>query len=403
MQEVSRRKHWGRWAGIGGKLPWEPNKADVIQGVIAEHSPIKRQSFRPRNITQEPNTDVASHYERTNTARPKRHHFESPLFHFLPSFRDFRRNQVKFAVADLTKHREIASDLFIRTQAFNYAPHVCIARKTGDIVDTSLPSGEATDTSIPKSVAGLATLVSNIGFDNIGYLDYRMIVAARSAFRRTIGAEPMDGWKGKPADNETAKGKFLLMGEPELYENMQFDTHLLNNRVLTRELVSADFKGVIAENILFREECFPHRLAVASDGTISEPAPEIEKLLPSTGYGSDERYETVPNPAYVNALIGVAYLIGAEPWEDMNVGAPPSEFAGGKMDAATFGKLNWNGELRVIKPTIISLPGGVYTSNDYGGWLKIICDATFGYMPKTVRYVLPILYRRDKYPSLRLS
>lgn len=403
IQEVKSRPTWARWAGIGGKIPWEPNKADVIQGVIAEHSPVKRQSFKPRNITEEPLTDVASHYERSNTARPKRHHFESPLFHWLPSFRDFRTKQVSFAQKDLTKQRDVAADLFIRTQAFNHAPHVAVARRTGELVDTSLASGEATPSNTPKSLSALATLVQSIGFENIGYLDYRQIVAIRSAFRRTIGAQPMDGYQGKPSDNEVTKGKYLLMGEPELYENMQFDTHLLANRVLTRDLVNSDFKGVIAENILFREECYPHRLAVAADGTISEPEPEIEQLLPSTGYGSDARYETVPNPAFVNAAIGVAYFIGGDAWEDMAVGAPPSEFSGGKMASGDFGKLNWNGEMRVIKPTILSLPGGVYTSNDYGGWLKIICDTTFGYMPKTSRNILPVLYRRDKYPSLRLS
>jgi hypothetical protein len=289
-----------------------------------------------------------------------------------------------------------------RTQVFNHAQHIYVARKVGDPIYTGLPSGEATDTSVPKSANGLAAMISDIGFDNIGYFDYRTIVAARAAFRNTIGAQPMDGWKGQPADNETAKGKFLLLGEPGIYENLQFDEHVLNNRTLTKDLVQTDFNGVIAQNILFREECYPHIYAVdVDDGTVSEPDPEIEKLLPSTGYGSDERYETVPNPLYTNGLIGVAYLLGFEPWEDINVGSPPKEFSADMSDA-DFGKLNWNGETRVIAPTIINYPGNVIASNDYGGWLKIICDCTFGFMPKTPRHILPIVYRRDKYPSLRL-
>jgi hypothetical protein len=402
IQETKKMPIYTRWAGIGGSIKWEPNKADILQGVIAENSPIGRQTFTPKNITQEPNTDVASHYERTNTGRPKRHHFESPLFHWLPSFRDFRKNQVQFAVDDLTRQRQVALDMFIRTQAFNYAPNVYICRKTGDPIDNTLGSGEATDTSSPKSLAALAAKINDIGFENLGYLDYRMIVAVRAAARHTIGIQPMEGWKGKAPDNETAKGKFLLLGEPGIYENMQFDSHMLNNRPLAMNLVQSDFSGVIAENIVFREEKFPERLKIASDGTVTRPNPEIEKKLPSTGYGSDERYETVPNPDYVNAEIGIAYLIGYEPWDDITVGPPPSEFAGSGMSQQQFGKLNWNGEMRVIKPAIISYPSGVYASNDYGGWLKIICDCVMGFMPKTPRFILPILYRRDKYPSLRL-
>lgn len=404
LQEKQQIPLWTRWAGIGGGIKWEPNKADILQGIIAENSPITRQTFTPRNLVgQEPNTDVASHYERTNTGRPKRHHFESPLFHWQPSFRDFRKNQVTFAVNDLTRQRQIALDLFIRTQAYNYAPNVYVNRKANPI-DNTWGSGEATDTTQPKSLSAVATKINDIGFDNIGYLDYKSIVAVRGHARHTIGIEPMDGWKGKPADNETAKGKFLMLGEPSIYENMQFDSHMLNNRPLAMNLVQSDFSGVIAENILFRQEKYSLRYKINyADGTVTTPAPEIEKLLPSTGYGSDKRYETVPNPDYVNAEIGVAFFIGYEPWDDITVGPPPKDFASGQISMSAFGQLNWNGEMRVIKPTIVNYPGGVIASNDYGGFIKVICDCVLGYLPKTPRFVLPIIYRRSKNPSLIIS
>ena len=402
LQEVAEQPVWERWNGIGGTIPWKPNMADQLQGVIAEQAPIVRQSFAPRNITEQPLTDVSSYFERANIGRPKRHHFESPIFGFLPSFRDFRKNQVATAQRSLIKQRTVATDMFKRTQAFGWAPQVYVVRKSGDPL-VQLPSGDTTDTSSPKSFTAIADMIQNIGFDDIGYLNYNAIVAARAAARHTIGMQPMNGWRGKPADNETAKGKYLLIGEPGIYENMQFDQHLLNNRVLSRELVTSDFKGVIAENIVFREECYPHILALdQTTGVVSEPPPEIDLRLPNTAYGSSYNFQTIPNPLFTHGLIGVAYLIGAEPWDDLKVGAPPAEFTG-SMTAAAFGKLQWNAEMRVIAPSIIQWPGGVVQSNDYGGWLKIICDATFGFLPKTPRNVLPIFYRRNLYPSLLLN
>ena len=130
MQQVQRMQLYSRWQNMFPKIKWKQNMGDILQGVIAENSPITIQIHRPKNITELPLKTVASTWERGNSSRVKRHNFESPLFNFLPSFRDFRTKQLKFAAEDLARQIAFGFDAFVRDNVFQNSQNVYIVDNT---------------------------------------------------------------------------------------------------------------------------------------------------------------------------------------------------------------------------------------------------------------------------------
>lgn len=395
-QQSKKLQHWSRWSKFAATRKWTPNMGDILYGIMAEPSPVTRQYHAPKNITETPLKTVVQHYERNNQARVKRHNYESPMFHFLPSFRDFRKNLLGFATEDLNKQIGVADDNFIRWQAFNQAPACYVVGDTSNdgIVETAF--GEATDSSTPKDTAERAALISRIGSDNNGFLSFQQIIAIRQRARHDIGMVPWEGLKATPSENEGLKGKFMLVGDPEIYEGLSFDAHVLNYKEYTRDLINSEFSGVIGGNITFLAERYPMRLN--ADGTL----PEVELLRETAAgtYGPGKTYEVVPHPDFVNAPIGVAFLLGYQPFETIKVGPPPSEFAGKSMSAGRFSKLDWNGKARLTSDVLVDYGSGVLDTNKYGEYLQLIADCVHGFMPNTMRFCLPIFYRRNRQPSL---
>ena len=105
-------------------------------------------------------------------------------------------------------------------------------------------------------------------------------------------------------------------------------------------------------------------------------------------------------------LMGGALWLGNQPYDGIDIGPPPSEFASGKVDTTRVSKLNWNGEVRITDDLLINYGGSSgldiasLDTNKYGEFLQLFCDTTLGLIPKTPRYALPIIYRRINYPSL---
>lgn len=396
-QQTKQLPMWTRWQTFLGSRPWSENMGDILQGVIAELPPVTKQNHTPNNITASPKKTVVSHFERGNQARVKRHLFESPLIHFLSSFRDFRKNQVPMAVKALNKIVGTGLDAFLRYQVLQQSPRVGIVNPvagTDKIVGVDF--GEATDTSIPKTAAILANLASKIG-PSTGFLDFRQICAFRQLCKDALGFVPWDGVPASPKENETMKGKFLLVGEGLIYDGLQFDDHVLNFKDYAVNLINSPFRGIIQGNISFMEECFPHRFL--EDGTF--PEPELE-LADGVTYptGNTQGHETIPNPEYVNAPFGIAYFMGYQPYESIKVGPPPSEFGGKSISMGRYHSLNWNGEVRITDDVLVNYGNGVVDTNKYGEWLQLICDTVMGIIPNTPRFCLPILYRRNLTPSL---
>ena len=411
-QQTQHLPYFSRWKDLFGTLKWKSNMGDTLVGVVNEYSPKTTSVHKPKYITNTPLKTVAAHFERSNTARIYRHKFESPQFHFLPSFRDFCTGQLDFAAKDLNRQVAFGFDDFVRWQILQLSPAVFVVGASNPYV-TGVPVGPPGEGTLvdPKTAAVFQSLFAAIGAN--GYLDFRAMCAVRSCARNVIGMVPWDGVPGTPGDNSIMSGKFILMGDPLLYEALTFDQHVLNTRDLPRDLLNKEFMGIISGNILFRAERYDLRFNL--DGTI--PAPEIETIYPAnatitsgdsttTNPGGAARVEVIPNPDYVNAPIGCAFFLGYQPYEAIDVGPPPSEFASAKIDTTRISKLTWNGEVRLTDDLLINYGGssglGVANmdTNKYGEFLQLICDTVLGIIPKTSRYALPIFYRRQNYPSL---
>ena len=394
-QQSKQIPYWSRWDKLFSTINWEANMGDVLQGIIAEMPPVTKQYHAPRNITEAPLKTVASHFERANTARIKRHLFESPLIHFLPSFRDFRRKQIPFGVKALNKIVGTGVDFFHRWQVLQQSRYVYVVGATGDPL-MATTYGEGTDTTTPKDASWLANMASKVG-NNTGFLDFRQMCAIRQRARHDLGIPPWEGSSSIPKENETFKGKFLLIGDPEIYEALSFDEHILNFKDYARDLINSEFKGVISGNIAFYEERYPLRFTDA--GVL--PEPEIEaKDDASLPTGNSSAHETIPNPDYVNAEYAIAFFVGYMPYETIKIGPPPSEFASGSISMGKFHKLNWNGEVRITDDVLVNYGSGNLDTNKYGEYLQLICDTVLGIIPNTPRYCFPIIYRRIKAPSL---
>lgn len=409
-QQVQQIPYWSRWANLFPTRKWEQNKGDVALGYIDEFSPLNRQVHKPNRFTSNPLKTVTSTYQRTNLGYIYRHRFESPKFNFLPSFRDFARNGIAWATKDLNRQIALGNDLFIRNNAWNYSPNLWLAKADEPLLTTCPvgPPGEG-NLADPKTAAFVKSAYAQVK----GYLDFVEINAVRSAARNVLGLVPWDGVPDAPGDNSILSGKWLLMGEGSLYEALTFDPFVLGTRLLTQDLQHREWMGIIGGNILFRQEAFPLRFA--ADGTM--PAPEIEQILPANGTitsgsstvtnpgGAAANVQIIPNPDYVNAPIGVAWFMGHAPFETLEVGPPPSEFAGAKLDTARLGKLSWNGEVQLTQ-NVLEQYGGAsgaafenMDTNKYGELCQLIAQVASGFFPNTPRRCIPIMYQRNVYPS----
>lgn len=415
-QQTQQIPYWSNWKDLFAKIKWKSNLGDTLMGVVSEYSAITTQVHKPNYITSTPLRTVSSTFERTNVGRIYRHKFESPIFSFLPSFRDFEKNQLQWASENLNRQIAVGYDQFVRNQVFQLAPAVYVVGKSSPYT-TGVPvgpPGEGTLTD-PKDSNFVASIAASIG--SAGYLDFKTMCAVRSVARNVAGIVPWNGAPSAPAENAILKGKWILIGEGSLYEALTFDTHVLNTRPLAMDLQHNEWMGVISDNILFRQERYPLRFN--ADGTM--PAPEIEQELPANSTitsgsstvtnpgGASRRVQVIPNPDYVNAPIGVAWFLGHQPGESIDVGAPPSEFAGGKVDTGRLSKMSWNGEVRLTDDLLINygsssgLDMATLDTNKYGEFLQLIADTTLGYIPKTSRNAIPIFYRRNNTPSLTVE
>lgn len=394
QQSNKKLKHFSRWKGLYPKLKWKPNNGDIVVGVMAEPSPKASQVNRPRNITETATVTRVQHKERTNQARIKRQKFESFQFSWLQSFRDFRDKQIGYANSDIMDQIAYAYDAFTRDQSVQQAKRIGIAGAASPI-DGDVPFGEATDVSAPKDANFWANKIAAIG--NAGFLDFRNLCLFRDELETNLGVVPWEGLsEGAPADNETMKGRYLLIGGAEIYNALQYDTFVTSTKPLMMNLLNSRFKGIISENIVFQAERYPARFL--ADGTM--PAPEIEADSAASSYGTTSCAETIINPDYANAPYGLAIFLGYNPMESIDVGPPPADFAGKSISKEKFHSLNWNGQTRVTDDILVKYADGSVDTNKYGEVLQILADVTLGILTNTPRHILPVLYRRDSTRAL---
>ena len=322
---------WHVWDKFFGTMKWEQNMGTVMKGVRAEPTPIGRATFFPNPITSAPNKDVMEVRELSEQAIVYRHLYESPYFNFNPSFQDFRKNQIGFAMKDLTNQIACANNIFIRTYVLQYAPAVFISGKpitnNGDGFDgaelVNAPTGVGDINGLTvKSTAWLQQAAAYVG-SNLGNLGYKVIKKVCQVLKQDIQAPYFEGQGNMPADNETMKGKYVLIGGDEALEFLSFDPFILANRELSLDILTKEFDGSIGSHLVWKSERFPLRMG--ADGSF--PYPQTFEANPAA-YNVGM---TVPNPAYVTAPLEWAFLVAADAFRSITIGAPPKEFAGGTM------------------------------------------------------------------------
>ena len=394
LQQVKQFPEWTVWNKLIGTTQWQPNMGNTMKGVIVEPSPISRTFFAPNPITQQAKKDVISQYERTNEALLYRHKFESPQFNFLPSFTDFRKKQINTASTDISRQITAADDIFARTYIFDMSPYVFISGKAKDAEGAkelvTAPSGLSNDarTAGGKTTNWLQYAVSLVG-NNKGNLGLKVIKKALDIMTEDLQVPAWEGMVNTPKDNESIKGKYVLLGSNEAFSALTFDEHVLQYKPLGMNILNEEFAGSLFNKVVYKIERFPIR--ILADGTC--PPPQRYEASPN----AFNQYETIPNPDYTSAPFEVAFLMGANPYDKINVGPPPSEFAGGKISESKFNKLFWNGEVRITDNILVNYgteAAPVLDTNKYGEAMELISSVVYGILPVNKRYVFPIIYRR---------
>lgn len=395
VKEATLYPKWLTWNKCFGKRKWTPNMGNILRTIIPEPSPIVRQMFFPKPITELPLVDVTETRERTEDARVYRHNYESRKFAFLPSFRDFRKNQIKFYMSDLTEKVAHADDLFCRSVVFHRSPYVYICGKGAvgsgafagqQLVSAPTGDGNSAGTSA-KTTAWLQEAASYVG----SHLSFKAMKHSKVVFEHDIRAPYYEGMsKGSPKDNDLVKGRYLFIGSTEAFEHFSFDEFILANKDLNMDLINSEFSGTIGRHIAYRSERFPLRMK--ADGTFPEPETVI---LDENAYNEGEH---IPNPEYVNAPFEWGFFLGYEAYDAIDVGPAPKEFSnmGNGTEIEKINKLNWNGKVRLTDKFNIRYSDGNIDFNKYGEYVQCIADAVHAMIPNNRRYVLPVLYRRQR-------
>lgn len=388
-QEFKSYPNWFRWKDLFKPLKWKANSGDTLLATRAVPSPVQSQVHRPRRMLANPLVNRHMHSEQTQQATIRRHRYISNPMHWEGDFADFRDGQVKTQIEDLTRQIAFGDEFFIRDQAIAQAKRIYVV---GRGLVENVPSGEATDTDPIKTAAFWQTQIATIGAESLGTLDYKTICLIRDLCENDLNIPHWQSSETKPKDNDILMGKYLLIGAGELYSRLTYDASVTGHRPLAMDLLHSRWKGVISDNIVFQAERYPIRFK--NDGTM--PPQEIEVLDTAHTYGAALNTDIVPHPDYLACDVGLAIMLGWAPMKTIAVGPPPSEFNGSGIDMEVFAKLNWNGQVSATKNILVPQSDGSMETNKWGDLIQLIAQTTHGALVENPRFILPILYRRDK-------
>lgn len=408
--QVDRRPEFTVWSRFLGKRKWTPNMGSTMRSVSKEPSPHIRQFAFPNEITTAPKKDVVDIRERRVDEQVYRHRFESLIMSYVSSFRDFLTDHVDATGDDIMEKMERFEDIFYRGRIFHNSPHVWLAGHSPetDVAPMGLGNDAGTD---GKTSAYLQQAVAKIGDVTPGYLSFETLNKLVTVLENDIGALPFKG-SALPKQDQGMSNQFCLVLSSEAFNQFTFDPWLLANKNCQLDIVNDRFRGSIFGRITTLIEKNPLRVAI--DGTF--PAPEIRVggniaaggPIAASGIGNTEVYnlnESIPNPSYTSmddqtgCPYEVAFLVGAQAYEVIDVGPPPSQFASNGMPKG-FGKMFWNGEVQITKnimiPCIDSQGNTQWVPNQYGEYLQFISQVTYGMLGKQKRWIVPILFKRKR-------
>lgn len=397
--QVERRKTWTTWRRFMGKTKWTPNMGATMRSVTKEPSPHIRQFAYPNEISTAPKKDVVDIRERSIDEQVYRHRFESNVLNFVPDFRDFMTDHVQACGTDIMEKEERFEDIYLRGRVFHAAPWVWIPDYINPLVASpvgigTMIIGTPNSSSDGKTQGFLQSVIPLIG--NTGNLSFQTLNKLLTVMETDLRVPAFSG-SGLPKDSEGMADKFILVCSTEAFNQFTFDPWLLNNKNCALDVVNQSFRGSIFGRITCQLEDRPLRMK--ADGSFA--APDTRELDP-TQYNVGE---TIPNPTYtsLDSVTGspyeIAFLVGAEGYESIDVGPPPSQFSGNGMPKG-FGKMFWNGEVQITKNFLIPCyadDGTLYwETNQYGEYLKFISQVTFGVKRKQPRNIIPIIFARRR-------
>ena len=398
--EVRRFPMYKTWDVLFGNKKWTPNMGSLMRGVRPEYSPIGDSFVYPMPITGTPNKNVFETQESTEEAFLRLHRFESKQFHFLPSFQDFRENQLQWNHDDIIRQIALFNERFIRGTVFYRSPNIIVAGNNGSVaalgqseLATGVPQADFTFTivggvpvpSVPnngKTTGFMQALASAIGQS----LTLKLLYKCCSFLDDDLGALPFEGTLNTPKENELVKGKYVVICGTDAWRQFTWDPDVANLKSINLDLLFDDFKGSLFGMLTCKPERFPLRFG--DDGTFY--APQVMDA---------ETKKTRPNPQYTDLNIAkyeVAFIMGADAWSTITVGPPPKEFATKSMSAEKFYSLRWNGEVQMTDQCLIRYPDGSIDLNRYGTQLQLISQAVFGALAGEVNNCIPIVFRRRR-------
>ena len=400
--QVDYRSTWATWSKFMGKRKWQRNMGDTLKAVTKEPSPHLRQTANPALLSAAPKKDVIDVRERTATAQVRRHRFESLALNFIPDFQDFLTDHVDAAGKDILEKQTRFEDLFYRAQIHQQSPKVWITGKAdGEVV--AAPQGQWTESLVAgvttlngvnsKSTAWTQAMIAALGAE--GGLSFRTINRMLTMLENDERVLPFSG-SDIPKQDAGLGGLFALVLSSEAFNQFTFDPYLQQNKNCSLDVVNGRFIGKLFGRVTCIIEDKPFRFT--ENGTFV--APETRILDPN----ADNVGESIPNPLYTGledtaSPFEWAYLVGAEGYESIEVGPPPSAFSGNGMPKG-FGKMFWNGEIMITKNLLVPCPtddnANAVELNVYGEYLKFISQCVYGILGKQKRNILPVLYKRKR-------
>lgn len=389
-QQIKYQKLFDVWNKFLKPFRWTPNQGNLMRGVRKERSPILRGQALPNKITVSPTKDVIQVREVQNDMQLYRKLFDSKLFHFLPSFKDFLTDHVDATEEDMVEKIMCYKDLFYRTAIFHGAPTIYVCGAAEPVKNVAHWTGA--EIALTKTAGMMQDWYSQA----TGGLTLQELKKLLTIFNVDIGATAFSGdLLPDGTDGSFIGYKYVLLTNSEVWNSFTDEgTFLLENKALNLDIVTGPFKGSLFGQSTTMIERFEQR--IVEDGTV--PAPEtIEENPEAYNFG-----ETVNAETYKNAGVGVAYLIGFEAYKAAQIGPPPSEFANGGagMTMEKFNGMNWSGKImhtRNVQVPVVNQAGDTVMDTNYTGeYLKLWADVVMGICPVRRRNVLPIIYKRTR-------